>query len=73
MKEVALAAFEQAKKSGESGWHTVSSIIVPYMAASGKYTVHTAFVKAECLALAARRLLKVRFGNCGRLEFKLAY
>jgi hypothetical protein len=72
MKEVALIALEKLKKSGESGWHTVSSILVPYMAASGRYTVHAAFVKAECLTLSAQRLLKVRFGNCGRLEFKLA-
>jgi hypothetical protein len=72
MKNIALTAFEMAKKANETGWHTVSSILVPYMASSGRYTAHAAIVTFECLELASERLLKVRFRNDGKLEFKLA-
>lgn len=72
MNEFALAAFQEAKKSGEAGWHTISSILIPYIAISGKYTAHSAMVTIECLELAAKKILKVRFARHGRLEFKLA-
>lgn len=69
MNNLLISAFEKAEK----GWHTIASIMVPYMSVIGILRGHSSGeVWCDCFELARARLLKVRINHDGKIEFKLA-
>jgi hypothetical protein len=66
-----MSKLETAFQKAEAGWHTVHSIMVPYLAEVGIGGHDAHLLLEKCLKLAKEKIVKVRIGFAGRYEFKL--